>query len=69
VPAVLQDIQEAPIVIIRANTFSEYLYNCIDNNVREIDFSDFDNIITANLGKDISRNISNLTIERFATKN
>lgn len=69
VPAVLQDIRTSPIVIIRANTFSEYLYNCIDNDVREIDYEDFDNIIIKNLGKDISKNISDLTISRFATKN
>lgn len=69
VPAVLQDIRTSPIVIIRANTFSEYLYNCIDNDIREIDYEDFDNIIVNNLGKDISKNISDLTITRFATKN
>lgn len=69
VPAVLQDISKSPIVIIRANTFSEYLYNCIDNDLREIDYEDFDNIIINNLGKDISKNISDLTISRFATKN
>lgn len=69
VPAVLQDIRTSPIVIIRATTFSEYLYNCIDNDLREIDYEDFDNIIVNNLGKDISKNISDLTISRFATKN
>ncbi len=68
VPAVLQDIHSSPIVIIRASTFSEYLYNCIDNDIREIDFDDFDSIITNNLGTDISKSISNMTIERFATK-
>jgi hypothetical protein len=68
IPAVLQDIRTSPIVIIRASTFSEYLYNCIDNNVREIDYKDFDNIIIGNLGKDISKNISDLTIGRFGTK-
>lgn len=68
VPAVLQDIYARPIVIIRANTFSEFLYNCIDNDIRKIDYSDFDNIIASNLGNDISSNISNLTIEKFATK-
>src|SRR5690554_1971396 len=67
VPAVLQDIRTSPIVIIRANTFSEYLYNCIDNDIREIDYEDFDRIIVNNLGKDISKNISDLTISRFAT--
>jgi hypothetical protein len=69
VPAVLQDIRTSPIVIIRSNTFSEYLYNYIDNDVREIDYADFDNIIVNNLGKDISKNISDLTISKFATKN
>ncbi|MFM9470795.1 hypothetical protein [Flavobacterium psychrophilum] len=69
VPAVLQDIKTSPIVIIRASTFSEYLYNCIENDIREIDYQDFDNIIVNNLGKDISKNISDLTIARFATKN
>jgi len=69
VPAVLQDIRTSPIVIIRASTFSEYLYNCIDNDIREIDYEDFDKIITNNLGTDISKSISNMTIERFATKN
>jgi len=69
VPAVLQDIKTSSIVIIRASTFSEYLYNCIENDVRDIDYKDFDNIISKNLGKDISKNISDLTIARFATKN
>lgn len=69
VPAVLHDIKSAPIVIIRASTFSEYLYNHIDNEVREIDYADFDNIIVNNLGKDISRNISTLTIDKFSVKN
>jgi type II restriction enzyme len=68
VPAVLQDIQSSPIVIIRANTFSEFLYNCIDNNLREIDYKDFDDIIIANLGRDVSKNISDLTIEKFASR-
>jgi len=69
VPAVLHDIKAAPIVIIRASTFSEYLYNHIDNEVREIDYADFDNIIVNNLGKDISRDVSTLTLEKFSVKN
>ena len=57
VPAVLQDIKTSPIVIIRASTFSEYLFNCIDNDLRKIDYEDFDSIIVDNLGKDISKSI------------
>jgi len=67
VPAAKRDILGTPNVIILASTFAEYLYNCIDNDLREIDYADFDNIIIDNLGKDISRNISNLTISKFAT--
>lgn len=66
VPAVLQDIRETPIVIIRASTFSEYLYNHIFNDIRDIDFEDFDNVIVNNLGNDISKIISDKTIEKFA---
>jgi type II restriction enzyme len=69
VPAVLHDIKSSPIVIVRASTFSEYLYNHIDNEIRKIDYADFDKIILNNLGKDISQYISTLTIEKFSVKN
>ena len=64
-PAVKQDIYNEPIVIITSSTFSEYLYNCISHNVREIDYTDFDKIIMDNLGTDVSKKISDLTLEKF----
>lgn len=66
VPAVKNDIKWTNIVIILASTFSEYLYNNITNNVREIDFNDFDEVILNNLGKDISPLISDMTFNKFA---
>ena len=69
VPAARRDIIGTPNVIVLASTFAEYLYNCIDNDLREIDYEDFDSVIANNLGKDISKNISDLTISRFATRN
>lgn len=69
VPAVKEDIRNTSIVILLASTFSEYLYNNMVNNVREIDYADFDTIITNNLGTDISKQVSELTITRFAVKN
>lgn len=66
VPATKRDIAGTPIVIILASTFAEYLYNCIAHNIREIDYGDFDSIIIENLGKDISKDISTLTISKFA---
>lgn len=65
VPAVKQDIYNEPIVIITSSTFAEYLYNCISHNVREIDYAEFDEIIMNNLGTDISKKISDLTLEKF----
>lgn len=67
VPAAKRDIQGTSIVIILASTLAEYLYNCISNDLREIDYADFDTIITRNLGKDVSNEISNMTLSKFAT--
>lgn len=67
VPAAKRDIDGSEVVIILANTFAEYLYNHIFHDIREIDYEDFDSIIIRNLGKDVSKEISNLTISKFAT--
>ena len=66
VPATKKDIFGTPIVIILASTFAEYLYNHIFHDVRNVDYSDFDEIITANLGTDISKLISNMTLNKFS---
>ncbi len=68
VPSVTYDIKGSDNVIILASTFSEYLYNHFDNNVREIDYMDFDKIILNNLGTDVSRKISDLTLNKFASR-
>lgn len=68
VPATKRDIKGSHIVIILASTLSEYLYNHIHHDVREIDYEDFDSIIVDNLGTDISKLISNMTMEKFATR-
>lgn len=67
-PATKNDIRGTANVILLANTFAEYLYNCIEYDEREIDYTDFDEIILNNLGKDVSEQISNLTISKFALK-
>lgn len=67
VRAVEHDIRDTKIVILRASTFSKYLYNCIQSDIRDIDYSKFDEIIENNLGTDISQHVSNLTIEQFAS--
>ena len=69
VPAVLKDIKDTPIVIICASTFSEYLYNHINNGIREIDYDEIDKLVTNNLGKDISKELSYINLEKFAASN
>lgn len=66
VPAAKRDIRDSDIVIILASTFAEYLYNHIFHEVREVDYADFDEIIIKHLGEDVSKYISNMTMEKFA---
>ena len=66
VPAAKRDIRNTPIVFVTANTFSEYLYNHIYHDVREMTYKDFDDIIINHLGEDVSELISALTINKFA---
>lgn len=66
VPAAKRDIYNTNNVIILASTFAEFLYNHIFNDVRNIDYEEFDKIIINNLGTDISQKISNITLNKFA---
>jgi len=69
VPSVKYDIRSTKIVVITASTFAEFLYNHIINNIRKISYNAFDEIIMDNLGKDISNQISDLTLVKFAVSN
>lgn len=66
VPAAKRDIRNTPVVFLTAHTFSEYLYNHIFHDVRELLYEDFDNIIINHLGEDVSSLISDMTIRKFA---
>ena len=68
VPAAKRDIRDTPVVFLTAHTFSEYLYNHIYHDVREMEYKDFDDIIINHLGEDVSKLVSDLTIQKFATK-
>ena len=69
VPAVLKDIKNTNNVIITATTFSEYLYNSILKDERNIDYKEINNIILNNLGSDISNQVSDITFSKFAISN
>lgn len=65
VPSVKYDIQGQEIVIIKANTFSEYMYNNIISKNRDIDFEEIHKIVVENIGNDISDQVSELTLTKF----
>lgn len=65
VPSVKYDIKGQDIVIIKANTLSEYIYNYLNAGIREIDYTEIRDIIQNNLGKDISLELSESTLMRF----
>jgi len=69
VPAVLKDIKNTNNVIITATTFSEYLYNSILKDERNIDYAEINNVVINNLGSDISNQISEITFNKFAIAN
>jgi len=66
VPAVLKDIKNTNNVIVTAITFSEYLYNSILKDERNIDYAEIHALIVKNLGSDISHLLSDITINKFA---
>ena len=68
VPIVLNDIRGESIVIIRVSTLREYLYNNLIFNPRNMQFSEVDEIIRNNLGKDVSLLISDLTFRKYASQ-
>lgn len=68
VPAVLEDIRDSEIVIIKANTFAELLYNCINYNVRDLSYEMINELIEKHLGEDISEVISDSTFKMFSIK-
>ena len=65
-PGVLKDIDGEDIVILLVNTLCEYLVNNMQHGVRDIPYSDFESIIRGHLGKDVSKAISEMTMQKFA---
>ncbi|MBZ1502364.1 restriction endonuclease [Leuconostoc mesenteroides] len=65
VPSVKFDISGQDIVIIKANTLSEYLYNNIVSDNRSMDYGAIHEIVEGNLGTDISSAVSDLTLTHF----
>lgn len=65
VPSVQYDIEEQNIVIIKANTLSEYFYNNIISNNRNMDYGEIHEIVANNLGTDVSLKLSELTLTKF----
>lgn len=60
------DLKGYPIVIIKAETFATYLSKeCLSNRDSMADFTKIDEIISSNLGNDITKLVEKLTISKY----
>lgn len=65
VNAVLEDIKETDTVLIRSGSFSNFLYQSISKNGRDISYMPIDEIVRNNLGQDITPLINKYVYENF----
>ncbi len=64
-PVVERDIKGEDIVILRPSILSEYIYNHL-NRFDEVSFDEIHGLIEQNKGKDISRLVSSITLNKFS---
>jgi len=64
-PAVLEDITGDQTVIIKSATLSNFLYQYITRAGRDISYGPLDDIIVSNLGKDVTRQVSEYVYANF----
>jgi hypothetical protein len=67
-PSVLTDIQNTRNVIVLVSTFTEYLYNHLANDAREMSYEDIHQLALTSLGGDMSEKLSHLTLSKFSVK-
>lgn len=67
-PSVKYDIEDESIVIIKAGVLSEYLYNNLLMNERNIDYNVIRDVIVKNLGTDVSDKISEITMGNYGSR-
>jgi type II restriction enzyme len=67
-PSVLTDIQNTRNVIVLVSTFTEYLYNSLANDAREMSYEDIHQIALSSLGRDMSEKLSLLTLSKYSVK-
>jgi len=68
-PSVLEDIRSTSNYIIKADVLAEYLRQHFDNDIRDISWKEIDIILGKKRnGRDISKDIHELTISKFGTE-
>lgn len=64
---VKQDIANSKVVVVKSEVLGNYCYlECTQSNKRAADFTSIRKIIDANLGRDITAQIEELTVSRYA---
>jgi type II restriction enzyme len=66
-PSVLSDIRNSNNVILLVNTFTEYLYNLIASDERNVSYQDIHELALQNMGGDMSEEVSRLTVSKFSS--
>jgi type II restriction enzyme len=66
-PSVLTDIRNSNNVILLVNTFTEYLYNLIASDERNVSYQDIHELALQNMGGDMSEEVSRLTVSKFSS--
>jgi len=66
--AVLYDIKATQTVLLRSASFSNFLYQSISNNGREISYKPIDEIVTSNTGTDITEKVNQYVYENFGVR-
>jgi len=61
----LVDIKNQKMVLVKSSSLKNYLYQFISKVGRDMSFKDFDDLIEANLGTDISDGINQMVIDNF----
>lgn len=64
-PGVVSDIRNNEIVLLKSSILSNYLYQSIKFKGRDLTYKFLDELITSNLGKDISYELKNYIFDEF----
>ena len=61
----VSDIKNSQIVLFKSSIFSNYLYQSIKHRGRDLTYKFLDELVSENLGSDVSNKLKNYIFEEF----